>query len=719
MIKLNYIRLQESAHHVDTTFTFGQAPVMSVVGINKDRLPYSSNGAGKSAIFYALCTILQDHPLAVSKKKLKVGTLTLAFQDDDHEYKIVYTGSYKIFIDDKDIHVRTKALAIDKIREIFPLSPAKFYSTFYINSLLFSPFLNGTDANRLTAFEEIFPLDVYKELQKPMLAKVRELKAMKIRRDTLDSLTVELEKPSPVVKEKRVLATLKTQYEALASEYQQHSRDKANYSRLSKDAQALVPLSSVDYDEALSKYETYAEAVGVYKADNAAYLAYTKQDKDPMPRKARKALYLDLKSQVKTLQAELKSDLSRVDTLIVNRELLDDTTNDLNNLVTDMLDMDTSPKALAKLDTSSAILDHLNHVILSNKEVLSNLSKLDGLTACPTCCSSLAKATVDSMLDNANDSITKAEHKKALIQLKCAYDEATATLAKLEYSDSTQLDSDVSKLNNHIKLNTRKLKSVKVSLQESRTWLELEVIAPVAKPRKPEPLGFSFSNYRDAKGVRLPKPFDVDAYTKLGAEISALTSTIESYTSAKAVYDNELARQESMEAELADIATQLLDLPCYEALAMAYSNTGIKIHTLRALASACTAKLNLYKSLLFAEDFTFDIQVSPSSLQIIVTRPTGLVSDVRLLSGAERRQFICLLYLAIISITPSSGRVDTVILDEIESGMDESSRNLFTTEFLPSLSKFVNVVVVSPHDLGVGKQFCVVREHGEANLKEV
>jgi len=281
MIEMHSIRLEGCAHHVDTTFQFGNAPLTSVIGLNKDRKPHSSNGAGKSAMFYALCTVLQDHPLAVSRAKLKTGTITVEFTNE-HRYKIIYDGGYKIYRDGKDLAVRTKSHAKEMVREIFPLTPAMFYSTFYINSLLFSPFLNGTDANRLVAFEEIFPLEQYADLQKPMLAKVRELKKKKVRFETLNDRIKEVEVVPDRSADVEKLRKYRKQYERLQKLCAETTFQQQNYDRLTSSAKALVPLSKADYTAALDAYSAYATAVKSYKADAAAYRKFKAYKPDPM-----------------------------------------------------------------------------------------------------------------------------------------------------------------------------------------------------------------------------------------------------------------------------------------------------------------------------------------------------------------------------------------------------------------------------------------------------
>jgi DNA repair exonuclease SbcCD ATPase subunit len=75
----------------------------------------------------------------------------------------------------------------------------------------------------------------------------------------------------------------------------------------------------------------------------------------------------------------------------------------------------------------------------------------------------------------------------------------------------------------------------------------------------------------------------------------------------------------------------------------------------------------------------------------------GVVGSLRTLSMSEQRCWQLLFATAMIRILPNNMLVDTIILDELESNMDEHNRKLYTTEFLPYLQTLVSkVIVISP-----------------------
>ena len=113
-----------------------------------------------------------------------------------------------------------------------------------------------------------------------------------------------------------------------------------------------------------------------------------------------------------------------------------------------------------------------------------------------------------------------------------------------------------------------------------------------------------------------------------------------------------------------------------------------------------------------------------NNFNILATRD-GKTSDVCTLSGAQSRAFQLLCALTLISFIPQKYRVDTVILDEMESGLSEKFRSKLCNEFIPQLKTLIpKVVIITPLDKSTlwvegAKEYIVKKKKNVSVLKEV
>jgi DNA repair exonuclease SbcCD ATPase subunit len=90
-----------------------------------------------------------------------------------------------------------------------------------------------------------------------------------------------------------------------------------------------------------------------------------------------------------------------------------------------------------------------------------------------------------------------------------------------------------------------------------------------------------------------------------------------------------------------------------------------------------------------------------------------------MMSGAESRLFIFLFVMALLPLIPSDRRMNTLILDEPDSNMDEATLEVFTSSLLPRLAKVVPcLIVISPRDYAPNQAniYTVVKENGASRL---
>lgn len=143
------------------------------------------------------------------------------------------------------------------------------------------------------------------------------------------------------------------------------------------------------------------------------------------------------------------------------------------------------------------------------------------------------------------------------------------------------------------------------------------------------------------------------------------------------------------------------NLKVYEALISAYGGRGIRTIQVKNIVSMFVENMNSYAQLLFPEPFVFHTSLSPGQCSLIAERNyitvenkiSGVPSDVRLLSGSESRCFQFLSFLSLMPFLPDNLRCNTVIFDELETGMTETSISMLTREFLPQLKDLVECIV--------------------------
>jgi hypothetical protein len=159
-----------------------------------------------------------------------------------------------------------------------------------------------------------------------------------------------------------------------------------------------------------------------------------------------------------------------------------------------------------------------------------------------------------------------------------------------------------------------------------------------------------------------------------------------------------------------------------EALSKAYSNRGIRLLQIEALAEAYVGVMNQHKSSLYAKPVKFIANIEPGKFDIIADR--GTVGDVRSFSGAESRQFLGLSALSLIALMPSNLRSNILVLDELEAGLSSVNRKKFCNDFVPLLQQYVNnLVIITPHmndDFFIPNavEQVLVKENGVTTWKE-
>jgi Fe-S cluster assembly ATPase SufC len=106
--------------------------------------------------------------------------------------------------------------------------------------------------------------------------------------------------------------------------------------------------------------------------------------------------------------------------------------------------------------------------------------------------------------------------------------------------------------------------------------------------------------------------------------------------------------------------------------------------------------LNKNAHFIYPETIKFDLELKNNNLNIWATR-NGLTSDVNLLCGSESRCFQLLCLLVLNKILGYEQRCSFAVLDEMESGLDERSKNIFVGSYINELLQYVqDVIIITP-----------------------
>lgn len=194
-----------------------------------------------------------------------------------------------------------------------------------------------------------------------------------------------------------------------------------------------------------------------------------------------------------------------------------------------------------------------------------------------------------------------------------------------------------------------------------------------------------------AKSVRADRDKVKAGIARLESEVLRLTTKVATLKQA----DKSLTEAEKQEAELAPIVGHKAEL---EALVEAFGKTGLRLRRLETIAAAFEDALNEAVPLIWPEHFRFTVFTGMKGVSIRLRRD-GSESDLSNLSGSEEQAWKMLCAYALSRILPPELRCDTIILDEIESNMDERSRERFSKRLMPvMIESFPKVVIVSPQN---------------------
>ncbi len=765
MIELQRIELRKIVYFDKARFDF-KPGITFIQGWNKNaaRGKNASNGAGKSSLFIPLYnTFGFSNPIIRGKRVMKdvyqKGSYTaVEFRRGKTLWRVQKSKS-KITIerDGKDLNVRTIPLAQERIDKLLDYTEDEFFSLVYLDSGRAHTFQIGTSAERFHFITRIFRMSNIDEIRRWLRSEIGDMESdMRMK----DEIKTELES---IVKDfdGRDMRDLEADYkdkvhtqEVLNTNIQEYTRrihvleiyQKSLPQIERKDKlQAALDVHENDLDKEIKRT---ARTIDEYADNEKRRLEY-----DAWLKRSRKA---NLKKQALFERLGKEYDLRTLDTDIRTAETME----------SESYPKPTKPEVVRYEEALGALKKYgLQVSKKSHKKLLKALGKYKGLMdqserglvnfdkhikgegTCPVCTSVISREMRNAIRKGILDKIEKAHAQVDRIRELQKYLDSELTWK--QYVDDVDNWREDQKL-------SKKIRS-EYDLDTMRELREiLHRLASLEEPEKPEKQSVDMDSLRkrlqrmkelqtifrslnatsdliDEAKLILEKKKVGDISKLIGAyrlglkekqqELSKLSSKIPKLRSKIDLLKEKQKRYEKLVLKMGEIDGKTSDLPVYKALLDAYGPGGIKLLLIRRLTKMLEANLNRFSQVLFRENYRFSLEADERNFVALVHRKHGSVertSDIRHLSGAERRVFALLFLLALLPLIPESRRFDTIILDEPDANVDSDLLEIMKSRLLPQLNKVVpKLVVISPKPEIVtenGKVFTVVKDGSNSTL---
>lgn len=728
MLNLRALTLTDIVYFKGTT-RFEFKPGMTFIqGRNMQRRgPTASNGSGKSLLFGTLPNVILDtHPTitknvrSVQKNIYGKGS-SVALDFDKGKSKFAYTkagAKTSLAKNGKDTQSR---IARDQLKALINYSEKEFFSTVYLDSRRPNTFLMGTSAERFDFMTEVFRLHDIDEFRKHINRQINDLNSDgRVMDQTLEDLATARSRlkvlPKEAAEQAEELSAWLKKASIRAQRLTSTQHQWENYNRWSEQNDKLEAMEQPKHT--MKELRALLSELDGYEAE---LRQWSRQQKER-----------------EGLQAEfdaLKVDDSEYDAMLKRKNRL----QPVDEPEKPEGDLKLAKKRAAKVTRERAeeLLGKARAKRQMLQEQLDTFNEEVGeADQCPTCHSELSASTKKAIRQNFESQI---EELKGKIETAQAIIAAHKTIVAYECYEE-ELEAY-----NKYKAEAKEVKAYPFA--EVRRWRELKTLLSANEIKKPKPpKSLVFGNDRDKLERALKKAtqynhqkqlveslaterpdIEVDdaTITKLNDEVSEKMAILPELQAKAAERKSVLSSIRELKERAEKIKDGLEDLPVYRMLSEAYGTKGVKVLMVQKIAKMLEKNLNKHARQVFAEDFKFTLNVDDGRFDVNVARRSArkeVVSDIRMMSGAESRLFIFLFVMALLPLIPSDRRMNTLILDEPDANMDPEAREIFRDSLLPRLSKVVPcLIVISPNKDIVpqhARVFTVVKDKGVSTLVE-
>jgi DNA repair exonuclease SbcCD ATPase subunit len=728
-------------------------PLVVVRGENLDlKEKEAANHCGKTLGFSLIPTVRYGSPPSSIKKKDArtvhdaKSSIRLRWDSNGHVYDALQFSKgksvgYDLLVDGKAGKFRKSVDAQEAIAKTLPINESQFYSFVYISDNAHA-LQRATSAARFDFFEKVFNLDIYDKIAKEI---GKEYSALKFESQKLKELEAErVLRASTMPK-----GSLKTLHEKRESLVERAERVRVKVDKYLKELRHITAYMTVSQDlnnkltiplvkKSLEEMRLDESKLSKLLAESIAYYATYKEEKKRQERRQELVSKLAFfKSKVSIEDKDkYKKQLERLrDQMADMRSRI---ANDKANAATreqawqEVLATGASKKQRAKWNQytvekiKNGLVKERHKIAIWDRSSTGLVDVKEDESVCPTCNHALSAKARAKLLDDNERNIEESrqrikqwqkvslylEKKEAYNSIKydkdvdiAKHEEAYAkfterfTLAKKNYQAAEELEAINKELKKlpHVELNEKKVtkpEAFEDNLKGLRSRIQ-SAESTLSQLRKLKSLEVVYPSYDDAK----------QRYEQLQAYIDKYQPILEKAQTALHRMTVEVTRAESLADELKVLSGKIdkhrdasADFKVYEALRLAYGAKGLRKMRIAAIAAAFEQNLNFYAPRIFNAPISFRINITTSQFDILATRNGKPESDVRSLSGMERRAFHLLVLLSLLPFIPAHARCNLVVLDEIESGLDKPSRTKLVNEFIPLLNTLVpNVVLITPN----------------------
>ena len=707
------------------------------------------NGAGKSLLLSPLSHLKYSTPTGLSGKSIRNDLLDkptsslkwrMSVGSDTYDIEKARKGKsarYQILRNDEDMQCGTIASAEAVIADIFPLSEEEFYSTVYLDSRRPSTVLYGTPIQRQTYLADLFQLHGFAEMRAHFQSRVSELRETRARSKALKE---QLSNDAPLTTED--VERAKSREKALSQDVEKQrgacqTLEKSQELSLLRDQLQGTLKEAGKYDK--DEYKNASKEVRkweLYTSNLPLHEEYMRARKKQAKKKEQITALAKRDFTKEQARKELKS--LRKQEATYEREV--EEYQDSLTTVEDLKERKSEYKALLKknakvLDTVEGVgskqLARMENELASLEELIVHLDDHQTASRCEFCGSKLTSKLVKKRQEKALSTIEKLA--PTVSQCHAAQKVLEKTESIFSSADEEELAS-LQDLVEPTKPNTRLRKLLEESLVPLPTEPTLD--KPASDESQMQRSLREQEKYRKAntqlKHLReklesaqdLPSTSQIKSdLKKARAKLQDLRSQYES--AAKEVGSIELRykQEKAIRAELRELKGELKKEAVFKTLVDAYSSQGLRLHVLKSLIGQVEDNLNTYSKLVFPEPFSFSLSVDERRMDVTAIRSDGKSSDVKHLSGGESRMFSLLWLISVLPMIPSNRRCNVVVLDEFESGIDETTRECLLNMYLPRLTRMIpHVIFLTPNEISParGRRVLLVnKKHGVSTVEEM
>ena len=726
MISFDKLSLKNVLVHKDTEFSFEN-------GITVVR---GDNGSGKSLMFGSLANIFDGSLPTMKKKDAKSAlgnvnsSIAIKYSYNNIPYEITQfrkksaSLSYQIVKDGESIDPHTISVAKEYIDSIFPISNSQYFSLVHLIPYRGDILRTGNGSQRKDFFEDLFRLNSSEIVEVELKARLNELKRGA---EEVSILSQQLEELTYVDN----IEQLETNFKETNDELTRYSTD---YNKITSSLQHLVAIDTLkqqiktEYSlEALREYkQKYESSIkGIKKSISDLKLSIIRYKENISKIAEKKQLVEKRQSLGEDLSAtELNSMLStQTQELSTLEDKLREASTNNGLLAQAESLLKTIPSGFLKLESYDKVIEFFakkESEILTEDKLKSKVKGLVGISRCPTCNSVINEADVESLLNKCNEKIEKIQgylnHKPTVtkyFKLKekdLQYTDETDLRDKIEEAraSQTEITSRISKARERERLENRiaGFSNITEDMEEPNEELVDQYEQKLATNEKKLKVIESDISLKEQLNTLTANDTE-DSQTDtddLKSSLNKLSPIIASLNDKKMELNNKISIGKlqntnylKLQKRIEMLNTKLIDLPVYEALVKAYGAKGLRIEQIKYLADCFCENLNKYASLLFVKPVTFSVNVDSTNFNIFYEMNNNPISDVCTLSGAESRSFMLLCLVSLLPFIPERVRTDTVILDEVESGMSEDTRLYINQGFYKLLLNIVpKIVIITP-----------------------